>query len=351
MLKYLTLAVTLLASGVDSGKSPTEHTATSTGIPASSLSSAFVEDVTGERNRPQLNDFAGLWHGEAIDYPEDGNSTDAVRLKLRVSDSDRLEGYAFGEFVDADQAQIEDVHVTGDRSEFKVRHRTGVMMRVTLGFRGNKLKGEGIPIRSDEDRCDISFERPGKPGRPSDRTRSVDSAGAERLDGRWIGTVKGRSKESDFHRSLIVDVAVDERDRIVQVITMGSFQQAMDDHFDNAKVINGKLVFELVDCEGSVNKIRLWHDPDQPDPDKRDRLHGEALPMDSDVPARAIELTRTKSRRYAGHGGLRRLILDSAQLLDDTGVRQMSPNRYLEEGRPEMSPDRYLKEGRPRRDN
>jgi hypothetical protein len=146
------------------------------GIPIRSDSDRCHIVLRRQRTRPPLpkggpsearpSDFAGQWRGEAVDYPEDGSSTDPVGVKLTISQRGELEGMAFDRFTGGDETRLEDIHVAGDRLEFKVRHRTGVQMRVTLGLAGNKLKGEAIPIRSDEDRCRITLERCEEPDQP-----------------------------------------------------------------------------------------------------------------------------------------------------------------------------------------
>ena len=116
-----------------------------------------------------MRDFAGLWRGTAVDKPEDGTSRDPLGIKLTISESGRLEGAAFDDFARSQEARLEDVYVVGDRLEFKVRHRTGVQMWVTLGLAGNTLKGDGIPIRSDESRCDIVLQRQPPESPPRER--------------------------------------------------------------------------------------------------------------------------------------------------------------------------------------
>jgi hypothetical protein len=120
------------------------------------LNAAFRE---ASRSEPQLSDFAGLWRGTAVDKPEDGTSTCPLGLRLTISEDGRLEGVAFDDFAGGGDADLQDVYVVGDRLEFKVRHRTGVQMQVTLGLAADTLKGDGIPIRSDESRCDIVLRR------------------------------------------------------------------------------------------------------------------------------------------------------------------------------------------------
>ena len=271
---------------------------------------------TGERpSKPetQLSDFAGRWHGKAVDYPEDGSSTDPVGIKLSIS-SGRLEGTAFDRFADGDEARLEDVYVVGDRLEFKVRYRTGVQMRVTLGLVGDKLKGEGIPIRSDEDRCKITLERCRKPDQPRVTMSEQELAAAESFDGRWVGVVKDRPEKGNSRHSLIVDVAVNKDKGTVQIITMGAYQQAHDDHIDNAKVRNGKLTFPLVDREGVLTTISLWSQPGE-----KNRLWGEAASPDGAGPAGDVKLTREDGpREYRYSRGYRRLVVDPSQLPTET---------------------------------
>jgi len=269
---------------------------------------------TGERTtaglrkpQPRLGDFAGLWRGKAVDYPEDGGSTDPVGIKLTVSEGGQLEGIAFDEFAGGEETRLEDVYVVGDRLEFKVRYRTGVKMRVTLGLARNKLKGEGIPIRSDEDRCHITLERSEGPERPGHKAADMELAGAERFDGRWVGVVKDKPDMGDFRHSLIADIAVDKHAGTMQIITTGDYQQASDDHIDDAKIQNGKLTFQLVDREGGLATISLWSQPGE-----RNRLWGESVPRNDAAPVRDVELTRADGRREYKHcGGYRRLVVDT----------------------------------------
>ena len=262
------------------------------------------------RPEPKLSDFAGLWRGEAVDYPEDGTSTDPVGIKLTVSESGKLEGVAFDEFAGGDETPLEDVYVAADRIEFKVRHRTGVKMRVTLGLAGNTLKGEGIPIRSDEDRCDIVLERSEQRDQPRGKAVDAELAGAKGFDGRWVGVVKDRPEKGEFRRSLIVDVSVDKPAGTIQIITMGGYQQSYDDHIDDAKVQNGKLAFQLMDREGVTATISLWSRPGE-----KNKLWGEAVPPDGAAPVRDVELTRADDRReYTHWGGHRRLVVDPSLL-------------------------------------
>ena len=137
---------------------------------AKALGAAFGE---ASRSRPQLSDFAGLWRGTAVDKPEDGTSTDPLGIKLSISENGRLEGVAFDRFAGGEEARLEDLYVVGDRLEFKVRHRTGVRMWVTLGLVSDELKGDGIPIRSDESRCDIVLrrQRPGPAPREAEPSK------------------------------------------------------------------------------------------------------------------------------------------------------------------------------------
>jgi len=111
------------------------------------------------RSKPQLSDFTGLWRGKAVDKPEDGTVTDSLGVRLIISESGQLEGTAFDRFVGGAETPLQHVYVAGVRLEFEVRHRTGAQMRVTLGLADGQLKGDGIPIRSDESRCDILLKR------------------------------------------------------------------------------------------------------------------------------------------------------------------------------------------------
>jgi hypothetical protein len=254
--------------------------------------------------KARLNDLAGQWCGKAVDYPEDGSSTDPVSIKLIVSEEDELKGFAYNDFVDIDEARLDDVYVVGDRLEFKVRHRTGVKMRVTLSLANNTLIGEGIPIRSDEDRCHIELKR--QRPEPSSPRGNVNGelAGAERFDGRWVGVVTDKSKRLDFRRSLIVDISIDKHDGTIRVITMGGYQQAYDDHYEDVAIQNGKIAFPLTDCEGTPTAISLWPDG------RNNRLVGQAVPpRDSDVSVRDIELRRADGpREYEWRNGLLRLV-------------------------------------------
>jgi hypothetical protein len=119
------------------------------------------EDAPGKsiRSRPELSDFAGLWLGTAAEKPEDGTATDPLRIKLTVSEDEQLEGVAFGRIAGDGETPLEDIYVVGSRLEFKIRGRTGVQIQVTLGLKGDRLKGDGIPIRSDQSRCDILLTR------------------------------------------------------------------------------------------------------------------------------------------------------------------------------------------------
>jgi len=271
------------------------------------------------RPEPQLGDFAGVWHGTATDKPEDGTSTDPIGVQLAIDENGQLEGFVFERFADGGRAPLEDVYVVGDRLEFKVRHRTGVQMQVTLGLADETLRGDGIPIRSDEDRCDITLKRSEQEDDPNGEGQA---ASAKAFDGRWIGVVKNKPGRGDFRHSMIVDVSVKDRDGAVQVITMGDYQHNYDDHIDDAKVRNGKLVFRLMDRHGVEVTVSLWSQPGE-----MNRLWGECDPQSDEAPVRIVELKRTDGpREYDDSGEYRRLILDPAQssslpAAEGTGVR------------------------------
>jgi len=266
---------------------------------------------SGDRRReaePDQSRFAGTWRGEAVDFPEDGSSTDPVTIKLTRSNDGGLEGVALERFAHAGEARLEEIHVTGDRVEFKVRHRTGVNMRVTLGLRNGKLKGEGIPIRSDEDRCHIVLTRAEKGDSSDDKLTAPDLAAAANFDGRWVGAVRDRPNKGDGHHWLIVDVAVDKQQGTLQIITMGDYQESYDEHIDDAKIRNGKLTFQLVDRVGVTATISLWSRAGE-----KNLLWGEAVPHENAAGARDIELKRADKREYERWGEHRRLVVDPSQ--------------------------------------
>jgi len=110
--------------------------------------------------------FVGTWRGLAVDKPGQGTSRDRLILDLRVSGNGRLAGTASGRFPDSGWAELEKLQVTGGRLTFEVPHRTGVRMAVTLRPANAQLVGEGIPIDSDEDECDIELDRVQPPRGP-----------------------------------------------------------------------------------------------------------------------------------------------------------------------------------------
>ena len=259
-----------------------------------------------EESQTDLGDFAGTWTGKAVDYPEDGSSTDVIGIELRVSDDGELQGIAFDDFTGNEKAPLEDVYVTGSRVEFKVAHRTGVTMRVTLGLADGKLEGEAIPIRSDEDRSSITLKR-GEKADPPEVTDSKE-ADEEGFEGRWVGTVKDREEQGDSRSAWIVDVSVGEDGDTAEIVTMGDFQQAYDDHFDDVKIDDGKLSFAVVDNGGTKVTVTLWLHGE-----KNDRLQGQVV-ADPTTKVRDVQLSRSDDRREDRSGELRRLILDDPPL-------------------------------------
>jgi hypothetical protein len=120
------------------------------------IDAAFVE---GPSREPTPGDFAGTWHGTAAENPEDGMGADPLQIRLSVARNGHLEGIASGPFVSGGDVPLQDVYAVGNRLEFKVRHRTGVMIQITLGLSPEGLKGDAIPIRSDQSRCDVVLQR------------------------------------------------------------------------------------------------------------------------------------------------------------------------------------------------
>ncbi|MBC8875876.1 MAG: hypothetical protein H8E44_41150 [Planctomycetes bacterium] len=250
-----------------------------------------------------------------------------MNVKLILSKSGLLKGVASSRFTGGGETQLDDIYVTGDRIEFKVRHRTGVDMRVTLALRNGKLKGEGIPIRSDEDRCDIVLTRAekgnpphGKPTAPDLANAATSGGDAVKYEGRWVGAVKDRPGKGDAHHSFIVDIAVNKKEGTLQIITMGSYQQAYDEDIDDAKVRDGKLIFQLVDSREDTATISLWSQPGD-----KDRLWGEAVPQKDPAAARDIELKRADTHEYDQSGEHRRLVLDEP---DATTHSSFEPSGY-----------------------
>ncbi len=109
--------------------------------------------------RPRPAEFTGTWQGEALDKPQDGSATSVLVVKLTISADDQLQGVASGTFSGGEEVPLEDVYVVGRRLEFRVRHRSGAQMQVTLSLGDDTLTGDGIPIRSAEARCDIVLKR------------------------------------------------------------------------------------------------------------------------------------------------------------------------------------------------
>ncbi len=261
-----------------------------------------------------LNDFTGTWTGNAVDYPEDGSSTRAIGIKIELCEDGELEGVGFDEFTGDDKTPLKDVYATGNRLEFKVAHCTGVTIRVTLGLVDGKLDGEGIPIRSDEDRCTITLKRGKKADAPEDADDDSDEEGFE---GRWVGTVEDRQQQGDSRSPWIVDVSVSKDGKTADVITMGDFQQAYDDHFDEVKIDDGKLAFEIVDNGGTEVTVTLWLRGD-----KDDCLQGQVV-ADPTTKVRDVRLSRSDDRREDRSGDLRRLILDGDQPLSKRSYAPM----------------------------
>jgi hypothetical protein len=107
----------------------------------------------------QPDEFRGRWQGMATDKPEDGNSRDDLVLELEAGPEGTVTGRAAGDFIAAEMQRIENGRIQGDRLEFEIRHRTGVRMRIWLELQNDTLQGEGLPIDSAEDRCDIRLKR------------------------------------------------------------------------------------------------------------------------------------------------------------------------------------------------
>jgi hypothetical protein len=104
--------------------------------------------------------FVGDWMGVAVDKPEEGNSRDDLTLHLFVStDNGQFSGLAVGDFAEQGYKRVEKLRVDGEQLRFEVLHRTGVQMDVTLKLDDGSLAGEGVPVDSDEDRCDIILKR------------------------------------------------------------------------------------------------------------------------------------------------------------------------------------------------
>lgn len=104
--------------------------------------------------------FVGTWTGLAVDKPADGTSRDRLAIELIVDESGRLNGNAFGEFVNDGQCRLRNVMVHGNQISFEVSYRfQGMPMAVRLELKDGKLQGEGVPDDPNGDRCDIVLQR------------------------------------------------------------------------------------------------------------------------------------------------------------------------------------------------
>ncbi len=108
---------------------------------------------------PRIDGFAGRWQGVATDKPEDGTSRDDLAVDLQMTGDGRMTGTATGDFVGSTMQSIENGRVQGQRLAFELRHRSGIRMDIQLQLQDEVLQGEGTPIDSDGDRCDITLER------------------------------------------------------------------------------------------------------------------------------------------------------------------------------------------------
>jgi len=116
------------------------------------VSHAAVSDPRG---------FLGTWVGD-MGGPQDGaDSRESLRVTLHAEGNASLAGSAEGFFLPPGGAALERIRFRENRIEFEVRHRAGLIMRITLERDGNTLAGRAMPVLVDGDPCRVVLARRG----------------------------------------------------------------------------------------------------------------------------------------------------------------------------------------------
>jgi beta-lactamase regulating signal transducer with metallopeptidase domain len=215
--------------------------------------------------------FLGVWSGVGVDKPDDGISLDLLTLELKVSDDGLLKAAATGRFVLGGERDLEDLRIDGDRLEFIVRHRTDVRIKASLRLEGGTLRGDGVPIGTTEDRCDILLSRQPAPKRG--------------LGGLWYGLAIDKPGQGTSVDAIVVDLT-EARGGKTTGAAYGRFSQSSAQKLKKLRAEDGIVEFEMIHRTGMRMKVSLKL--------KDGKLVGEGIPIDSDEDACDITLQRAR---------------------------------------------------------
>lgn len=217
----------------------------------------------------QARRFVGVWRGVAPDKAGRGISLDLLAVTLKMGDDGRLEGVATGRFVRGGEAKLQDVRAGGNRLEFVVLHRTNVRVKAALRLEGGALRGEGAPVGTTEDPCDIVLVKEPIPQRgPA---------------GLWYGLATDKPGQGSSVDAFVLDLRKGKGGRLAGAL-YGHFSRSSPQEVRNLRADGDRLEFEAIHRTGIKMKVTLTL--------KDGKLVGEAVPADVDDDACDITLQR-----------------------------------------------------------
>ncbi|MGB2823096.1 MAG: M56 family metallopeptidase [Phycisphaerae bacterium] len=235
------------------------------------ISTPAEVDAKRDKAKAAAGRFLGVWSGVGVDKPKDGISLDLLTLELKVGDDGLLKAAATGRFVLGGERDLEDLRIDGDRMDFVVRHRTDVRIRASLRLAGGTLRGDGVPIGTTEDRCDIVLTRQPAPERG--------------LGGLWYGTAVDKPGQGTSVDAIVVDLTEAKPDQAAGA-AYGRFSQSSAQKLKKLRAEDGVVEFEMVHRTGMRMKVSLKL--------KDGKLVGDGIPIDSDDDACDITLQRAR---------------------------------------------------------